>query len=219
MLELMISISIPSDRLSRIRISLQCRKKVMKERKIDGTGKHVLFGYLLLLVENGINVMLIGPAGTGKSHIAEQVADFMNVKYGEIGLGSGASRGDLLGRHTISQEKPWITSEYTSIYSGGGIINREEIDRADPGVLITLNNSIAGNALYNSIDGERYQKSDAVCVMSTANTFGLQAQTGITLPLSVWMPQLSTVFVWAVCIFRSMKMWKRISSTAASKPL
>jgi hypothetical protein len=159
---------------------LKVSREVMRSRKISGEGKHELFGYLLLLIENGINTMLIGPAGTGKSHIAEQVAAHMNLPYGETGMSAGASRGDLLGRHTISQEKPWITSEYTAIYSGGGIFNFEEIDRADPGVLVALNNSLAGNTLYNSIDGERYPRHETFTPISTANTFGLGANRNYT---------------------------------------
>lgn len=159
---------------------LKVSRHIMRERKIDFAGKHELFGYLLVLVENGINTMLIGPAGTGKSHIAEQVAEFLNLPYGEAGMSAGASRGDLLGRHTISTEKPWITSEYTGIYSGGGIFNFEEIDRADPGVLVSLNNSLAGKTLYNTIDGERYPRHENFTPVSTANTFGLGANRNYT---------------------------------------
>ena len=159
---------------------LKVSREVMRSRKISGEGKHELFGYLLLLVENGINTMLIGPAGTGKSHIAEQVAAHMNLPYGETGMSAGASRGDLLGRHTISKDKPWITSEYTAIYSGGGVFNFEEIDRADPGVLVALNNSLAGRTLFNSIDGERYPRHETFTPVSTANTFGLGANRNYT---------------------------------------
>lgn len=159
---------------------LKVSRQVMRDRKIPFSGKHELFGYFLLLVESRINCMLIGPAGTGKSHIAEQVATFLNLPYGEAGMSAGASRGDLLGRHTISREKPWITSEFTASYSGGGVFNFEEIDRADPGVLVTLNNALAGRVLYNSIDGERYPRHENSVAVSTANTFGLGANSTYT---------------------------------------
>lgn len=155
-------------------------RKVMKDRKIDPAGKHELFGYILLLVEQGISIMLIGPAGTGKSHVAEQVANYLERPYGETGMSAGASRGDLLGRHTISKDKPWIVAQFNAMYSGGGLFNFEEIDRADPGVLIAMNNALAGKTLFNSVDGERYPRHEEFCAIATANTFGLGANRAYT---------------------------------------
>lgn len=159
---------------------LEVSERVMREREISPDGKHVLFGYVLLLVENRVPVMLIGPPGTGKSHIAEQVADFLDLKYGETPMSSGASRSDLLGRHTINAEKPFIPAEHTERYSAGGVFNFEEIDRSDPSVLIVMHNALARKTLYNSISGETHTKSADYAAVSTANSFGLGANRQTT---------------------------------------
>ena len=154
---------------------VEVSRRVMREREIDPTGKHALFGYVLLLIENRVPVMLIGPAGTGKSHITEQVADYLGMKYGETPMSSGVSRSDLLGRHTINAERPFVPAEFPERYENGGVFSFEEIDRGDPSAMIVLHNALARNSLFNSINGEIHEKSEDFAAVSTANTFGLGA--------------------------------------------
>src|SRR4030095_9887604 len=90
---------------------------------------HELFGYVLTLIENRQPVYAYGTHGTGKSHIAKQCADYMELPYAESPISPGATRGDLLGRHTA---KDFIAASFVEIYSGGGVFNFEEIDSADP---------------------------------------------------------------------------------------
>lgn len=160
---------------------LKISQWVMSQRGIteivnsDGSVEkpHMLFGYALILAENRAPIMFIGPAGTGKSHLARQLAAYMEFDYAETPMAAGASRGDLLGRHTISQETPFINAEFSGIYGTGGIFNFEEIDRADPGVIITMNNALAGKVLYNSVNGEQIDRHDDFIACATGNTFGL----------------------------------------------
>lgn len=155
-------------------------RQIMTEREIDPAGKHELFGYVLVLAENGQPIMLIGPAGTGKSHLAHQIAEFLNVEYGETPMTSGATRGDLLGRMTANPNKPFVLSLFAEIYGNGGVFNFEEIDAADPGMLIVLNNALASSRFFNSANGELYLKSDNFMAFATANTFGTGSNSQYT---------------------------------------
>lgn len=156
---------------------------------IDGTDSrgyafHKLAGYVLTLANARRNIMLIGAAGTGKSHIARQVAELIStdshpegLPYGETPMTPGATRGDLLGRHTISG---FIPSQFVEIYSGGGVFNFEEIDASDPSMLIVVNNALASDRLFNSVNGEVYMKHPDFIAFATANTFGLGADSRYT---------------------------------------
>jgi hypothetical protein len=160
-------------------------QQVMKSRGIstitrrDGNEEspHILFGYALILAEARQPIMMIGPAGTGKSHLAAQLADYLDLKYGETPMSPGATRGDLLGRHTIGG---FISAEFVELYGGGGVFNFEEIDASDASMLIVLNNALASNRLYNSSSGEMVDKSPDFIAVSTANTFGLGANKDYT---------------------------------------
>jgi len=160
-------------------------QKIMREREIvtvtRANGKvekaHVLFGYALILAENRIPIMLVGPAGTGKSHLAGQIADYLGLRYGETPMSPGATRGDLLGRHTIGG---FISAEFVELYGGGGVFNFEEIDASDASMLIVLNNALASGRLYNSASGEMVEKHDDFVAVSTANTYGLGANREYT---------------------------------------
>src|SRR4029077_10340497 len=109
-------------------------REIMKNRGIDTEGKHELFGYVLTLAEERQPIMLIGPAGTGKSRLCKQVSEYLEIPYGETPMTPGATRGDLLGRMTANPNEPFILSQFAEIYSGGGVFNFEEIDAADPGM-------------------------------------------------------------------------------------
>lgn len=146
-------------------------------------------GYVLKLATARIPVMLIGPAGTGKSHLAQQVASMIRTEshpdglpYGETPMTPGATRGDLLGRMTASPDKSdrFVLSRFVEIYSGGGVFNFEEIDASDPGMLIVVNNALASGRLFNSVNGEVYTRHPDFVPMATANTFGMGADAKYT---------------------------------------
>src|SRR5262245_43864387 len=162
-------------------------QKIMRERDIEGWrdskgGRpHKMFGYALVLAENGVPLFLIGPAGTGKSHLAWQISDFMfgseDRFYGETPMSAGASRNDLLGRITPSG---YVISEFVVRYSQGGVFNFEEIDAALPEVLIALNNALARDTLFNSVNSEVYTKHAKFIPIACGNTPGLGATREFT---------------------------------------
>jgi hypothetical protein len=164
----------------------------LSESEEIGQGFHKLTGYVKKLAEavqgcptdQRFGIMLIGPAGSGKSRIARQVASMITTEshpdglpYAECPMTPGATRGDLLGRHTLDG---FILSKFVEIYSGGGVFNFEEIDAADPSMLIVVNNALASGELFNSANGERYVMHSDFIPVATANTFGLGSDSKYT---------------------------------------
>jgi len=185
---------------------------------------HELFGAILTFARAGQPIWLIGPYGVGKSHSAKQVADYMQVSYGETPLSNGASRGDLLGRHTIGglaetlatgqlaslramlharykrdgENLPdnlpeldalvdslarisedgaggFVTSEFEQAYGNGGFFCFEELDSADAGMLLVVNNALESDELFNAVNGRVVAKSGSFVPIATGNTPGLGA--------------------------------------------
>src|SRR5262245_5180518 len=181
---------------------------------------HSLFGAILTFARAGQPIFLVGPHGTGKSHAAKQVADYMGESYGEAPLSNGASRGDLLGRHTIgglaetlsksqlaslaflasgrkregSESLPalpdaiadllrvaengaggFVTSEFESAYGNGGFFCFEELDSADAGMLLVVNNALESDELFNAANGRVVKRHSGFIAIATGNTPGLGA--------------------------------------------
>jgi energy-coupling factor transporter ATP-binding protein EcfA2 len=193
---------------------------VMKKRNItkpeNGKEFHAMFGYVLLLAEARQPIFLVGPKGTGKSTLLSQLADYLEMPYGETAMSPGITRGDLLGRYTGSgmaqsqllagilnsipsdsdELTEWkdeivdayrtgtlsgfIPAEFDTIYGQGGVFNFEEMDSADAGMLLVLNNALAGDKLYNSVKGAFVNRSRNFIATACANTLGLGANRQYT---------------------------------------
>ena len=142
---------------------------------------HSLVGYVLKLARARVPIWLTGPAGSGKSQIARHLAELLfpesqtdegNFRYGETPLTAGAMPSWLIGSETVTGYK---TRPFLEIYSGGGVFCFEEIDSADPNMLIVVNNALSAESFYNPANGERYVKHKDFIPVATANTYGLGA--------------------------------------------
>lgn len=143
-------------------------------------GKHSMSGYIVKLLQARIPVMLIGPAGSGKSTAIRHAAEHLGMAYGETPLTAGATPSWLLGRNTLEGYK---LSHFLECYSAGGVFNFEEIDAADPNMLIVVNNALAippGEDFFNPVNGESYTRHENFMPAATANTFGLGANSMYT---------------------------------------
>lgn len=134
---------------------------------IPGTPK--LLGFVVRLMLAGIPVYLYGPTGSGKSVLASKVAEYLEVSYGEIALSLGVSRTDLFGNWNA---KGFVNRPFTELYKDAGVFCFEEIDAADPNILLAVNNAVANNTLFNSSNGEEIRRNEKFYPIATANTLG-----------------------------------------------
>ena len=143
----------------------------------SGDGSHILLGYVKKLAEARIPIMAVGPAGTGKSYLASQLAYDLGFEYGECPMTAGASPTWLLGSHTAEgfKSRPFI-----EIYENGGVFNFEELDASDPNMLLVANNALESDRLFNPISGKEIVKHNEFIPYATANTFGLGSNRAYT---------------------------------------
>ena len=123
------------------------------------------------------NIFLAGPSGCGKSFLAQQVAEAMDLKFGYMSCSGGINESHLTGRtipNVQTGEAMFIPSQFVTCYEDGGLFLLDEIDAADPNVLIVLNNALTNGklAIPNRV-AKPYadQHKDFVCMVA-ANTFG-----------------------------------------------
>lgn len=124
---------------------------------------------LLVNAKLGLNSLLVGPAGCGKTFAAEQLAEAMGLEFGHVCLTAGASETWLFGRQTPNgfQEAP-----FSRLYKNGGVFLADEFDAADPNLLLAFNTALANCAMYNPISGETIPRHKDFVFIACANTFG-----------------------------------------------
>jgi cobaltochelatase CobS len=142
--------------------------------------QHVAFGECLELAANRQEILMIGPAGCGKTHLASQVAKALGLRFASISCSAGMSEGQLTGRLIPTGEAgrfEYQRSQFVEFYEEGGVFLLDEIDAADPNVLLVINQALANGHLPvpNRIDKPQAERHPDFILIAAANTFGTGA--------------------------------------------
>lgn len=154
--------------------------RVIVEDKAKATIKdmgiqHAMFPKLLAMVQmrkpNGTraNVMLVGPAGSGKTTAAENVAKALEFEYSYVG--ATYDKVDLFGYN--NGHGHYQVTEFYKRYKDGGVMLLDEMDGFDPAVGVATNAAIDGTRAAFPV-GIVPKHTDSVFI-AACNTFGLGA--------------------------------------------
>lgn len=113
-------------------------------------------------------IILTGPASTGKSNACEQLAEELGMNFSYMACNQQMTKSDLIGFKTPNGDA--VDTLFTKAYSEGGIFVLEEIDAANPNVLLTLNTAIAGDT--GSFSSGIVKRHPDFLLVATANTYG-----------------------------------------------
>lgn len=141
---------------------------------------HPQFERVMRLVACGGNVLLVGPAGCGKTHMAEQIAKALNAAYGAIHGSAGASESALTGWLLPGNGGAfeYVPSVFVRLYeSGESLFLFDELDAFDPNMLLVANGALANGHLHiaHRKDAPLVSRGQNARIMATANTFGTGA--------------------------------------------
>jgi MoxR-like ATPase len=148
-------------------------------RPIDGK-THKEFSKALTLAAARRNILLIGPAGSGTTHLAEQIAYALDLPFAHIACSAGMSEGQLLGRLVPTGEGgkfEYVRSDFVKCYEDGGVFLFDEIDAADANTLLVVNSALANGRMAVPNRPEKpfaVKHADFVCI-AAANTYGTGA--------------------------------------------
>lgn len=131
-------------------------------------GAHARLPVILKIIGRRKHVLMVGPAGTGKSTIADQCAEALGLEYASISLSPQTPASSILGYMQAAGE--YVRTLYRDRYEKGGVFHFDEFDNAHPSVLAVINASLA-NGQMAFPDGMVPRHPDFVCVAS-ANTYG-----------------------------------------------
>jgi len=127
-----------------------------------------------LIAEGHRNILMVGPAGSGKTTLAKDVARAMDLDFGFISLSAGVTETHLFGRMLPQSDGTWgyVESVFVRIYRNGGLFLLDELDAADANVMVSINAALANGVLCNPVTGEVVNRHDRCYIIAAANTWG-----------------------------------------------
>jgi MoxR-like ATPase len=148
-------------------------------KKIEGIF-HKQFKRLMQLAQARMNIMIFGPTGCGKSHVCQQLADALDLRFRFVSCTAGMSEGVLAGKLLpvgTAGKFEYVMSEFVDCFENGGVFLLDEMDAADPNVLLLINAALAnGEISLTNRPKQPYAKrhKDFICI-AAANTAGTNA--------------------------------------------
>ena len=146
-----------------------------KVKRTSGEGKHKKFAEVLKKIEAGIPVLLVGPTGSGKTHLAGQIAEALDLRYTFNSMSEGVSESALMGRVLPNADGEWKyqASPFVESYKKGGVHLFDEIDGADANLLVAMNSSLSNKMLSLPFaDTKPVKMHEDFVPIAAANTFG-----------------------------------------------
>lgn len=133
---------------------------------------HKDFTELLEILTIEHQAFLGGAAGTGKTTLAAQAAEALNLRFAHISCTAGMSEAHLLGR--MIADGTYISSNFVDLYENGGVFLADEVDAADANTLLVLNSALANGyiSVPNRAAKPTAKRHPDFYMVCAANTFG-----------------------------------------------
>jgi cobaltochelatase CobS len=149
-------------------VAVEIRKQGEILRTLSAGTTHHIFPLVLTAVQVD-NVFISGPAGSGKTHLAEQCAEALNIPF--YFTGAVASEYKLTG--FVDAQGRTVRTAFREAFEFGGLFLFDEIDSSSPAALLAFNAALS-NGKFDFPDGSVKKHEDFLCIAS-ANTWGAGA--------------------------------------------
>ena len=142
---------------------------IRNDIKTQVTGlRHKQLNSLIAMVGAGLNVMITGMAGTGKTKSAQQVADALGLNFYCMSVGAQTSKSDLLGY--MDAQGNYVDTMFRRAYENGGVFVMDEIDAGNANVLIVMNSALSNGVC--AFPDKMVAMHKDFHFIATANTYG-----------------------------------------------
>jgi len=142
------------------------------EPKVIEGMTHYVFDDILADVAIRENVYMVGPAGSGKTTIAKQVAEALGLDF--YSYGAIKYDHDVVGY--VKPDGSYSQTNFYKAFKHGGLVLMDEMDASSSNALLALNaalaNDFASFPLGNDDEGGMIDKHPDFVVIASANTFG-----------------------------------------------
>lgn len=135
--------------------------------RLEGKTLHPAFEDILTAVSDGDIPFLVGPAGTGKTTAAKQVAEALNLPF--YCVGALQSKYEMEGYRDATGN--FCDTVLYKAMINGGVFLFDEIDATTAEVLVPFN-SIMANGYYTFPNGEKVEAHKDFRIICAGNTVG-----------------------------------------------
>lgn len=123
---------------------------------------------LLRIISARLPLFLVGEAGSGKTHLVEQCAETLGLKFYCISVCAQTTSSALLGY--MDANGKYVPSLFRQAYENGGVFLLDEVDNGNPNVLSVLNASISNHVC--SFPDKMVAKHPDFVLAASGNTYG-----------------------------------------------
>lgn len=140
--------------------------KAAEPVELSDVPRHGAFADVLASVGAGLNVMMVGPAGCGKTHLASQVADALALPF--YFTGAVDSPYELTGYQDANGKL--VRKPFREAFENGGLFLWDEIDASNNGALLKFNAGLSnGKQDFPDANVTMHESFRAI---ASANTYG-----------------------------------------------
>ena len=153
---------------------------VIKEGPATRRVKGVLppeFKRMVELASARIPIMLVGPAGCGKTYLCEKLSEALDMEFADQSCSEGMSESvfnGLLLPIGAGGEFKHVVSPFMDRYENGGVMLLDEIDAGDPNLFTYINKAVANSSytVAQRFKAPRVEKHKDFVLIAAANTYG-----------------------------------------------
>lgn len=147
---------------------------------VEIKGQHKVFERVLKRVAQGDNVLLVGPAGCGKSHLCGQIAKALGRDYGFINGSAGVSESALIGwlLPVEGGKFEYQPSQFVEMYEkGNAVFCLDEFDAFDGNMMMAAQSATSNGhmTVYIRRHAPLVTRGKDMSIIATANTYGTGA--------------------------------------------
>lgn len=130
--------------------------------------QHKQFAEIFQCLKAGVNVALVGPAGSGKTTAVKEAAKALELEFYSKSVSAQTGTHEFFGYQDANGN--YVRTIFRDAFENGGVFLLDEFDAGNPNVLAALNQATA-NGECAFADG-MVQKHDDFIVVMAGNTFG-----------------------------------------------
>lgn len=149
-------------------------EKRTEPKKLDKNEiMHNSYSKVKSVVLSGVIPMVVGPAGSGKSHAMEQIAKDLGINF--YMANRIQNTFELVG--FVDAAGKYVTTQFFEAFTKGGLFFFDEVDASSPEALVTINAAVAQRVMAFPGHSENQKMHKDFKAVVAGNTYG----TGSTL--------------------------------------